>query len=84
MHIVILPRGWVVVGKLKEGKDFSELTFCAVIRRWGSTRGLGEIAENGPTKDTILDNTPPMRFPNSAIINMIACDATKWKVLTKK
>ncbi len=43
----VLQRGWVMVGEFsKVGSDCS-LTNAAVIRYWGTTKGLGEIAENG-------------------------------------
>lgn len=80
--IVILPRGWVVVGDFSLSEDMPGwciLENAAVIRRWGTTKGLGEIATNGPTKDTILDPTPTQTFPSHAVINTIDCVAKKWK-----
>lgn len=50
-----------------------------VVRKWGTTKGLGEIAQNGPTQDSVLDECPPMEIPVSAIINTIECDAKAWK-----
>ena len=47
-QIVILNRGWVVVGNYYEKGDDCTLTDASVIRAWGTTKGLGELAENGP------------------------------------
>lgn len=80
VSIVVLHRGWVVVG-VDEGVNdgFLRLTNASVIRRWGTTKGLGEIATDGPTKNTALDKTPTMNMPVGAIINIIDCDHAKWK-----
>lgn len=70
----------MVVGERKEIADgFMSLENCAVVRRWGTTAGLGQIAKDGPTENTILDATPPMSIPLTAIINTIECDAEKWR-----
>lgn len=54
-QIVILQRGWVVVGNVsKDGTEFT-ISDGSVIRRWGTTNGIGQLALGGPTKDTILD-----------------------------
>lgn len=53
--IVVLQRGWVVVGDVKTGPETVTVSDASVIRRWGTTKGLGQLAATGPTKDTVLD-----------------------------
>jgi hypothetical protein len=52
--IVILQRGWVVVGKFERKGNDCKLHNSAVIRKWGTTKGLPELC-SGPKQDTILD-----------------------------
>ena len=51
---------------------------ASVIRRWGTTRGLGEIAAAGPTPNTKMDPIPETRFHELTVIATVACDAEKW------
>lgn len=81
IRIVILDKGFVAVGTYSQGDSWCSLENCAIIRYWGTTRGLGEIAAAGPTPKTILDPTPKMSFPVHAIINTIECNEEKWGVL---
>lgn len=37
---------------------FQTLDNAAVVRRWGTTRGLGQLGLEGPTKETVLDPVP--------------------------
>ena len=56
-----MDRGWVFVGfitKLNDNKI--RLDCCHNIHRWGTTQGLGEIALEGPTKNTILYPSAPI------------------------
>lgn len=79
MNIIVLQRGWVVVGCLsKTGTEYS-LKNGAVIRSWGTTKGLGEIAENGPTKDTKLDPIPDSKFHELTAVIRIECAESNWK-----
>ena len=55
IKIVILQRGWVMVGRFERKGSDCTLHNASVIRSWGTTKGLGEIAGGGPTKDTKLD-----------------------------
>ena len=85
IRIVILDKGFVSVGVWTEGESWCSLDNAAIVRRWGTTKGLGEIAENGPTSATILDPTPRQRFPLHSIVNTLECDQKKWaKVLGVK
>ena len=54
-QIVVLQRGWIVVGDVCKTEHELAIKNCSVIQRWGTTKGLGEIAENGPTSKTVLD-----------------------------
>ena len=78
LKIVILDRGHVLVGNVKVENDWIETTNASVIRRWGTTRGLGEIAMGGPTPETKLDPIGTVRSPIRALIGLVDCEAGKW------
>jgi hypothetical protein len=80
IKIVILQRGWVVVGRFSQEGHNCKLDNAAVIRKWGTTKGLPEIALDGPTKNTVLDKllSMPIRFHELTVIAMIDCEASKW------
>ena len=83
VQIVVMHRGWVVVGRTRvepspEGKMLV-VEGGAVIRRWGTTKGLGEIAEGGPTRATVLDPCPTVRALVGTYIYTMDCDASKWE-----
>lgn len=79
MNIVILHRGWVVVGEMSVKNNWVRLENAYVVRRWGTSKGLGELAAEGPTPNTVLDPSPAMNIPESAIINTIECNKKSWK-----
>lgn len=75
--ICILQRGWIMVGDFKrEGNDCT-LTNASVIRIWGTTKGLGEIALNGPTSSTRLDPCGTASFDYLTTIAILDC-SDKW------
>lgn len=79
-YICILQRGWVFVGDLYRKGHECTLTNAACVRTWGTTKGLGEIAENGPIKDkTILDKCPDVKFHYLTAVASIKCNEEKWK-----
>lgn len=78
IRIVILDKGFVAVGVYSQGSDWCSLENAAIVRRWGTSNGLGQIAEAGPTDRTILDKTPKMHFPAKSIVNTIECNADNW------
>jgi len=55
IKIVVLQRGWVLIGRFERDGDLCYLHNASTIRNWGTTKGLGELAKDGPTKDTKLD-----------------------------
>ena len=76
--IVIADRGFVWVGDIVVDESFCVISNASTIRRWGTTKGLGELALEGPTKDTVLDYTGTVRVPMRAVIGLIDTEAVKW------
>lgn len=77
-RIVVLQRGWVVIGDqtVAENGDYV-LTNAAVIRNWGTTKGLGELV-NGPTSKTVIDKVGTITYaPLTAVLTVIV-DSSKW------
>lgn len=80
VKIVILQRGWCMVGRFERNGNDCKLHNASVIRVWGTTRGLGEIAEGGPTSSTKLDKTNGLvEFDYLTVIASISCNEEKWE-----
>ncbi len=55
-RIIVADRGWVFVGDCTENDDGSVTIRNALnIRRWGTSKGLGELV-NGPLTETKTDD----------------------------
>ena len=78
IKIVFLQRGNVLVGRLSRDGDMCELTDASVIRRWGTTQGIGEIALGGPTGETVLDPCGTVTFHILTTVMVIDCAEGKW------
>lgn len=53
--MVRTPGRWIFVGVLEDmHEDAIILAHAHCVRRWGTTNGLGDLA-NGPGRETILD-----------------------------
>ena len=79
IKIVILQRGWAMVGHIAEDGDRYILTRAAVIRRWGTTRGLGEIAAGGPTAETVLDPAGRVEIHKLTTVALLDCAPAAWQ-----
>lgn len=77
--IVVADAGWVFLAdKMTDIKVLGSLAAfqlenASVIRVWGTTAGLGEIALKGPTKDTVLDFAGMVDVPHSKVLSVIYC-----------
>ena len=67
-QIVVLQRGWVVIGDVNKSEVEVTISNCSVIRAWGASKGLGEIAENGATSKTKLDKCPPITVHSLGVV----------------
>lgn len=79
IKIVVLQRGHVVVGRLSCEGDACKLSGASIIRTWGTTKGLGEIAFEGPTEKTKLDKCPDVRFHILTSILIMDCVEESWE-----
>lgn len=79
-RIIILQRGWVMVGDFERNGSDCKLHNASVIREWGTSKGLGELAEYGPLEDTILDSCfGVVEFDYLTVVATIAVNEDKWK-----
>jgi len=77
--IVILQRGWVVVGDFSKNGAHCMLTNSSVIRIWGTRKGLGELALEGPKEGTKLDPCGTCEFHELNIVAMMnIANPEKW------
>lgn len=70
-YIVLGNRGNTVVGDLTIKGNTGYLSNASVIRRWGTTDGLGELALKGPTESTKLDSCGTFEFELRTTCGMI-------------
>jgi len=78
--IVVCDRGFVLVGRISVKDSYVTITSCKNVRRWGTTKGLGQIASDGPTDKTSLDPQPTTRVHELRIIQIIDCEESKWNL----
>lgn len=76
--IVVLDRGFVYVGQIEHDGDWCVITDARNIRYWGTERGLGQLALEGPTDKTKLDAVGTVRAPARAVISIVDTDGGKW------
>lgn len=72
-QIVVADRGWVFVGKTTIQGDMVKLENARCIRRWGTSTGLGELAD-GPKAETKLDNYGEVTIPLRAVVAFVKCN----------
>ncbi len=77
-QIVILDRGFVYVGDVTIDDQWVIIRNACNVRRWGTSKGLGELAKSGPTANSVIDPAGLVRAPLRALIGMIECEASSW------
>lgn len=79
IKIVILQRGWVMVGRLEKNGSECKLHQASVIRTWGTSKGLGELAMKGPLSGTKLDPCGGVvEFDYLTVVAAISVEEKKW------
>jgi hypothetical protein len=78
--IVVLQRGWIVAGKMERDGSHCKIHKAVVIRNWGTTKGLGELAIDGPKSSTKLDPcNGVVEFHYLTVVLTISLNEEKWK-----
>jgi hypothetical protein len=78
VRIVVVQRGWVFVGEYEHGPNGVVLRRAKNIRRWGTSKGLGELAE-GPRLGTTLDDAGLVRMHPMQVLFTIDANPEKWE-----
>jgi len=77
--IAVLDKGFVYHGNLTvENDGWFVLENVKNIRRFGTERGLGQLAISGPTSETTLDPCKTVRGMVGGIMHIIECDDDAW------
>ena len=77
-QIVVLERGFVYVGDAVTDGTWCTITNASNVRRWGTSKGLGELAASGPLPNTKLDPAGTVKAPMRSVIAMLSCEAARW------
>lgn len=76
LMIAIMPSGWVFVGFITRLEDKEiRLDCCHNIHKWGTTKGLGQLAVEGPQPETILN---PVGTMFGTPLFLMKADLDKW------
>lgn len=78
IKIVILQRGWVMIGRYSRDGEICTLENAYIIRQWGTTKGLGELALEGKKANTKLDKAGHVEFHILTAVATINCNDSKW------
>lgn len=78
IKIVILQRGWVMIGRFGKDSEKCWLDNAYVIRSWGTTKGLGELALEGKQSSTKLDKAGRVEFNELTVVATINADPELW------
>ena len=78
IKIAILQRGWVMIGRFSKNGEECSLENAYVIRSWGTTKGVGELALNGKQTNTKLDKAGSVTFHQLTVVALIDCVESVW------
>ena len=78
LRIVVLQRGWVAVGDYSLKGDEVIIADASIVRRWGTTKGLGELAAKGPQPNTVLDPSGTLRVHPAGVVLTFDCEVSAW------
>lgn len=78
--IYVLRDAWVLVGDEDKRDDEGRLylTNASVVRVWGTSKGLGELAHSGPLADTKLDPVGVVIIEPHDLKFTIPCNKGAW------
>jgi hypothetical protein len=78
LNIIVLTNGFVYVGDVTVTEKWITVTNATNIRRWGTTKGLGELCA-GPTSSTHLDKTGTLKINPMAFLFLLTVEEAGWR-----
>lgn len=83
--IVVLQKGWVVVGEyVAKGPNHMGVERAYVITRWGTVKGLGQLAQHGPRSATRLHACPSLKWHLYAEVMTMEVNADVWAPIIER
>lgn len=82
--IVVCDRGFVYVGDVRMDDSFAIISNARNIRYWGTERGLGQLALEGPTDKTRLDAVGIVRVPARRRIDRVVVAQVLKRLLLRR
>lgn len=76
--ICVMDKGFVYVGVLTIDSHTATIADAKNIRRWGTTAGLGQLANNGPQESTKMDEYGVVRCLLPELKHWIPCKGEAW------
>lgn len=80
-RIVVIQSGWVLAGEFVQHEAHIELTSASVVQRWGTTKGIGELALDGPTSSSVIHPIGKATVPLGSVLYSMPMSkeaAKKW------
>jgi len=77
--IVVCDKGFIYVGEVRCDERWCIVENAHNIRAWGTSKGLGQLALDGPTDKTKLDACGTIRIPIHSLITLMDTEVVKWQ-----
>jgi len=74
-EIIVAHRGWVFIGDVSEDSENVVISNALNIRRWGTTKGLGQLAIDGPQHNTVTDEYGTVKIHKLSVVCRIEVTA---------
>jgi len=76
--ICVLDKGFVYIGSLSIDDKFAIIECAQCIREWGTKKGLGQLAIEGPQSGTILDETGTIVLLKEELKHAMLTEESLW------
>lgn len=76
--IAILERGFVFIGDVTTDDRWIRISGARSLIRWGTTKHLAQLANDGPQPNTKLGDAADVKAPLGSLIAILPVDTAKW------
>ena len=82
IKLAVVDNGFVYVGRIVEDEHYFVVMNGFNVRKAGTTKGFGQLAFEGPQKESALDPVPSVMVPKGRLCHFIDC-ADVWAKCVK-